>query len=72
MFESTNTKVRLSSAYEDAIWIEIQFMQYLEDNLLLQDYLLNNKLLCSIKIEFYKIIKVFNKEMRNVIGTYAR
>jgi len=68
----TNAKVRLSGECKDSVQKEIQIMQDLEDDLLLIDSLLGNRLLHGGKKSFNKFTEVFNKELNNEISVHAR
>ena len=71
-FESTGAKFRLNKDYEDMVKQEIGLMQDLEDDLLLWDYSLGNKLLHGEETAFDKFIEVFNKEMNKNIAAHKR
>ena len=47
-------------------------MQDLEDNLLLRDYLLGNKISHGGETSLYKFVELFNEEMNNNIATHSR
>ena len=58
--------------YETSVKNELQLMQDLEDDILLQDCLLGNKIIYGGETQFDEFIKVFNKEMSNDIAAHAR